>query len=123
MRTFTILSVLLVLPLAPAAEPPKRYETKKEHDPDGIGKFYMGREIAQVMGFPAAGWLERTAREKEEEPAKLMEALKLKPGDVVADVGAGSGYYTFRLAAAVGPKGKVYANDIQKEMLEIVKKR
>jgi protein-L-isoaspartate O-methyltransferase len=123
MRTFTIFGALLVASCALAADPPPRYEIKKDHDPDGIGKFYMGREIAQVMGFPAAGWLERTAREKEEEPAKLMEALKLKPGDVVADVGAGSGYYTFRLADAVGPKGKVYANDIQKEMLALIKKR
>jgi ubiquinone/menaquinone biosynthesis C-methylase UbiE len=122
MRSCAILAALFVVPLA-FAEEPKRYEYKKEHDPDGIGKFYMGREIAQVMGFAAAGWLDRTEREKEEDPAKLMEALKLKQGDVVADVGAGSGYYSFRLAAAVGPKGKVYATDIQKEMLEIIKKR
>src|SRR6516164_4282925 len=98
MRALTNLAALAVLAavsVAFAADPPPRYEFKKDHDPDGIGKFYMGREIAQVMGFPAAGWLDRTAREKEEEPAKLLEALKLRPGDVVADVGAGSGYYTF----------------------------
>ena len=118
-RTFTFLTLLLAF----AAQPPSHYETKKNHDPDGIGKFYMGREIAQVMGHPAAGWLERTEREKEEEPAKLMDALKLKQGDVVADVGAGSGYYTFRMAAAVGPKGKVYANDIQNEMLDLIRER
>jgi ubiquinone/menaquinone biosynthesis C-methylase UbiE len=126
MRALTNLAALAVLAavsVAFAADPPPRYEFKKDHDPDGIGKFYMGREIAQVMGYSAAGWLDRTAREKEEEPAKLLDALKLQPGDVVADVGAGSGYYTFRLAAAVGPKGKVYANDIQKEMLEIITKR
>jgi ubiquinone/menaquinone biosynthesis C-methylase UbiE len=126
MRTCTLLALLLSLSFAVAADPPEtppRYEIKKDHDPDGIGKIYMGREIAQVMGSGAAGWLDRTAREKEEEPAKLYDALKIKPGDVVADVGAGSGYHSFRLAAAVGPKGKVYANDIQKEMLEIIKKR
>ena len=99
------------------------YELRKEHDPDGIGKFYMGREIAQVMGHEAAGWLERPEREKEEQPTKLMEALKLKPGDVVADVGAGSGYFTFRIAEVVGDKGKVLAVDIQPEMLDIIRKK
>src|SRR5947207_13077151 len=106
----------------PKTEAP-RYETRKEHDPNGIGKFYMGREIAQVMGHLGAGWLERPEREREEEPAKLMKALKLRPGDVVADIGAGSGYFTFRIADDVGPKGKVYANDIQKEMLDLVRQR
>ena len=100
-----------------------RYEYKADHDPDGIGKFYMGREIAQVMGHLGAGWLERPEREKEEQPSKLVPALKLKPGDVVADIGAGSGYYTFRLAKEVGEKGKVYAVDIQKEMLAIIRQR
>src|SRR5262245_54881676 len=85
----------------PLADKP-RYETRKEHDPDGIGKFYMGREIAQVMGHQAAGWLERPEREKEEEPNKLLDALKFKAGDVVADIGAGSGYLTFRIAERVG---------------------
>jgi ubiquinone/menaquinone biosynthesis C-methylase UbiE len=105
------------------AEPPLRYQTRTEHDPNGTGKFYMGREIAQVMGHQAAGWLERPEREKEEAPTKLLAALKLRPGDVVADVGAGSGYYTFRMAEQVGPKGKVLAVDIQKEMLDIIRSR
>jgi precorrin-6B methylase 2 len=104
------------------AEAP-RYEVRKEHDPDGIGKFYMGREIAQVMGHLAAGWLERPEREREEQPRKLMEALKLKNGDVVADLGCGSGYFTFPIAQKIGPKGKVLAVDIQPEMLDIIKKR
>lgn len=108
-------------PAKPAEPPP--YETRKEHDPNGIGKFYMGREIAQVMGHEAADWLDRPEREKEENPAKLMEVLPLKAGDVVADVGAGSGYYTFRLAEKVGPKGKVLAVDIQKEMLDLIRQR
>jgi ubiquinone/menaquinone biosynthesis C-methylase UbiE len=100
-----------------------RYEVRKDHDPDGIGKFYMGREIAQVMGHLAAGWLERPEREREEQPRKLMEALKLKPGHVVADVGAGSGYFTFPIAKKVGADGKVLAVDIQPEMLDIIRKR
>lgn len=104
------------------ADAPK-YEVRKEHDPDGIGKFYLGREIAQVMGHLAAGWLERPEREREEQPRKLMEALKLKNGDVIADVGCGSGYFTFPMAQKVGPKGKVLAVDIQPEMLDIIKKR
>ena len=100
-----------------------RYETRSDHDPNGIGKFYMGREIAQVMGHEAAAWLDRPEREKEEAPNKLMKALKIKPGDVVADIGAGSGYYTFRIAPKVGEKGKVLAVDIQPEMLDIIRKR
>src|SRR5258708_29620370 len=91
------------------APPKDRYETRAEHDPNGIGKFYMGREIAEVMGHQAAGWLERPEREKEEQPTKLLEALKLKEGDVVADVGAGSGYLSFRFAEKDGAKGKVLA--------------
>jgi ubiquinone/menaquinone biosynthesis C-methylase UbiE len=100
-----------------------RYEGRAEHDPDGIGKFYMGREIAQVMGHEAAGWLERPEREKEEKPEKLLAALKLKPGEVVADVGAGSGYLSFRLARRVGPTGRVLAVDIQPEMLALIRAR
>ncbi len=99
------------------------YETRREHDPNGIGKFYMGREIAMVMGHEAAGWLDRPEREKEEAPDKVIEALKIRPGDVVADVGAGSGYFSFRLAKAVGAKGKVLAVDIQPEMLALIRQR
>jgi ubiquinone/menaquinone biosynthesis C-methylase UbiE len=99
------------------------YEFRENHDPNGIGKFYMGREIAQVMGHQAADWLERPEREKEEQPAKLIEALKIKPGEVIADIGAGSGYYAFRLSKLVGEKGKILAVDIQPEMLDIIRKR
>ena len=118
-------ALVLFLAVGLRAEEPKkpRYETRKDHDPQGTGVFYLGREIAPVMGFQAAGWLERTEREKEEEPAKLIEALGLKPGMVVADVGAGSGYHSFLMAPLVGEKGKVLAVDVQPEMLDLIKAR
>jgi ubiquinone/menaquinone biosynthesis C-methylase UbiE len=97
-----------------------KYETRKDHDPDGIGKFYMGREIAQVMGYQGASWLERPTREKEEEPAKLMKALELKPDMVVADIGAGSGFHSFLMSPLVGKDGKIIACDIQQEMLDLI---
>jgi ubiquinone/menaquinone biosynthesis C-methylase UbiE len=131
MRPILLASLLLAAcpPLAladeskkPAAAKP-RYEMRRDHDPNGTGKFYMGREIALVMGHQAADWLDRPEREKEERTDKLLEALALKPGEVVADVGAGSGYYTFPMAKQVGPKGKVYAVDIQKEMLDLIRTR
>lgn len=84
---------------------------------DGIGKFYLGREISQVMGHPALGWLEREEREREEAPSRALDAIELSPTDVIADVGAGSGYYSFRLAQKV-PQGQVIAIDIQQEMLD-----
>lgn len=100
---------------------PPRYETRANHDPDGIGKFYLGREIAHVMGHQGADWLERPERTVEEAPDQVVTALKLKPGDVVADIGAGTGYFTRRLAATVGETGRVYAVDIQPEMLDLLK--
>jgi ubiquinone/menaquinone biosynthesis C-methylase UbiE len=102
---------------------PPRYQTRKDHDPDGTGKFYMGREIAQVMGHLGAAWLERPEREQEEHCRQLLQALPVRPGDVIADIGAGSGYYTFPLARRVGPKGKVLAVDIQPQMLQIIRTR
>lgn len=104
----------------PATTNATRYETRAKHDPDGIGKFYQGREIAHVMGHQAADWLERPEREEEERPTLLMAALKLKPGDLVADIGAGTGFYTRRMAREVGERGIVYAVEIQQEMLDIL---
>src|SRR4051794_21303945 len=83
------------------------YETRPG-TPDGIGKFYMGREIAQVMGHQGADWLERPEREQEEQPQKLLALMALRPTDVVADIGAGTGYFSFRMAAKL-PQGKVLA--------------
>jgi ubiquinone/menaquinone biosynthesis C-methylase UbiE len=128
-RGLTLATLAIVAGLAAGQESPAkdrkdgRYEWRARHDPNGIGKFYMGREIAYVMGHAAASWLERPEREEEENPKKLIELLKFKEGEVVADIGAGSGYYTFRIAKLVGPKGKVLAVDIQKEMLDIIRGR
>lgn len=98
---------------------PSYDEQRANHNPDGIGKFYLGREIAQVMGHQGAGWLERPSRESEEQPQRLIEALHLRSTDVVADIGAGTGYFSFRIAPLV-PQGKVLAIDVQPEMIEIL---
>lgn len=89
----------------------------KDASRDGIGKFYQGREIAQVMGHLGASWLERPEREREERTDLLLKALSLKPTDVVADIGAGTGFFTFLMAPKVS-KGKILAVDIQPEMIE-----
>lgn len=108
-------------PVAGEASP--RYETRRDHDPDGTGKFYLGREIAQVMSFHGAPWLNRPEREEEERLSKLIELLELAPGSVAADIGAGSGVLTEQLAREVGPEGTVYAVDIQDEMLSLIRLR
>lgn len=116
--------ILQCLPLAagtaaPLATPAPVYEQRRHPDRDGIGKVYLGREIAQVMGHQGAGWLERPSRESEEQPQRLVADLDLKPTDVVADVGAGTGYFSFRIAPQV-PQGKVLAVDVQPEMIDIL---
>ena len=82
---------------------------------DGIGKFYMDREISHVMGHRGAMWLERPEREREERTDLLIEALPLSDNSVVADIGAGTGYFSFPIAERV-PAGKVLAVDIQQEL-------
>ncbi len=119
-----IAALLCFAPAAFAEEPlPERYTVREEHDPDGTGKFYQGREIAQVMSFHGAPWLNRPEREEEERLTKLVAALKLQSGDEVADVGAGSGVITAMLARKVAPDGTVFAIDIQDEMLALLRQR
>jgi SAM-dependent methyltransferase len=80
-----------------------------------------GRHIAQVMGVGGADWLERPERESEENVEGALNAIGLKPGMTVAEVGAGTGYVALRMARRVGPTGKVYANDVQPEMLQLLR--
>jgi ubiquinone/menaquinone biosynthesis C-methylase UbiE len=98
------------------------YYSYRQSSFDGIGKYYMGREIAGVMGHQGASWLERSERGTEEQPQKIVAALGLNPTDTVADVGAGTGYISQLLAAAV-PQGKVVAIDIQPEMIDLLNQR
>jgi ubiquinone/menaquinone biosynthesis C-methylase UbiE len=117
--------VLLALSTSAAHAEPlgQRYEHRAAHDADGIGKFYLGREIAQVMGPGGILWLERTERETQEQPQLVIDALEIKPGQTIADLGAGSGYYSFRIAPLVGPAGKVLAIDIEPAMLDAIAQR
>ena len=115
--------LILALHLLFSAVAQDRYETRQNHDPDGIGKFYVGREIAHVMGHQAADWLERPEREEQERSSELIKLLALKPGQVVADIGAGTGYLSWRMATNVAPTGKVYAVDIQQEMLDLLSRQ
>lgn len=101
----------------------RRYTYKSNHDPNGIGKFYMGREIARVMGHQGINWLERPEREEEERLSLLVKGLKITPGMTVADIGAGSGVISVLLAKAVGPTGQVLAVDIQQEMLDALQNK
>ena len=117
----TIALFLTVCGTLPAQESStNRYTYKDIHSRDGIGKFYMGREIAHVMGHQAADWLERPSREEEERPELAIESLNFQPGDVVADIGAGTGYFSWRIARNVAPSGLVYAVEIQQEMIDLM---
>jgi precorrin-6B methylase 2 len=117
-------ALLLLCGLVAHADPfAQHYEFRAAHDPDGIGKFYLGREIAHVMGPGGIIWLERAERETQEQPQLVIDALEIKPGQTIADLGAGSGYYSFRIAPLVGPTGKVLAIDIEPKMLDVIAQR
>jgi SAM-dependent methyltransferase len=126
-RSALLSLVLALLPTAQAEDAvqprPDLYEKRSQHDPNGIGIFYMGREIAMVMGHQAADWLERPEREEEERTDLLVEALKFREGEVVADIGCGSGFIARKLAKKITPGGFVYGVDIQPEMLDLLAKR
>jgi ubiquinone/menaquinone biosynthesis C-methylase UbiE len=82
-----------------------------------------GRQFALPMSVAGAEWLDRVERDREEDTERALRLIGVRPGSTVADIGAGSGYYTVRLAALVGPQGRVYANDIQAGMLSIISRR
>lgn len=115
-----LLAWLVVSP-SHAANPPRfpGYQLR-EPSRDGIGKFFLDREIAHVMGHQGAPWLERPERVDEERPDILHSLLNLQPGMAVADIGAGTGYHAWRIAEKIGPTGKVFAVDIQTEMLSLL---
>ncbi|WP_240618449.1 class I SAM-dependent methyltransferase [Pedobacter yonginense] len=94
----------------------------KKPSANGIGKVYMGREIAHVMSFEGVDWLERNSRTQEENTNMALAALPLKSNSVVADIGAGSGFYTFRVAQRI-PKGKIFAVEIQDDAIAYLKKK
>ena len=94
----------------------------RQPSPGGTGKFYFGREIAAIMDASGSDWLERASRPDEEHTDSIVEAMQLKHDMVVADIGAGTGYYTFRVAKLV-PDGKVYAVEIQDELIEMLARK
>ncbi|ANM30446.1 methyltransferase type 11 [Acidobacteria bacterium Mor1] len=106
---------------APTESEASHYTTR-EASPDGIGKVYMGREISFVLGHRGTQWLERDDRERRERPDLLVKSLALAEDTVIADIGAGSGYFTFRLCREV-PRGQVLAVDIQQEMLDFIENK
>ena len=120
MLRVALIAAVLLAPFAFAEEEedPAHY-SRKTPSRDGTGKVYMGREISQVVSQHAIGWLERRDREGEEKPSLVMDHLELPKDGVVADIGAGSGYFSFLIAPLV-PEGKVIAVDIQQEMLDFV---
>ena len=124
----TVLTVLagLLLPGLPSAEAPAAgiatHYVERPASRDGTGRFYMGREIGRVMAHDAAPWLERPSRVHEDLPDRVIDEMELARDAEVADVGAGTGYFTFGLAERV-PEGRVYAVDIQPEMIEIIQRR
>lgn len=120
--TLLLFLVLSTLTNALKAQSDGSGYTFKDPTPNGTGKLYMGREIAQVMSFQGKAWLERESRPQEENTGLAIANLPVNKNSVVADIGAGTGYYTFRIAPKV-PEGKVYAVEIQEDALKYLKDR
>jgi FkbM family methyltransferase len=124
-HALTLLTLVSITSVFSADEQKKKKESIYQLSTatrDGIGKFYMGREISQVMGHLGASWLERPKREQEERTDLLIKSMQIKPADRIADIGAGSGYFSFRMSDLV-PDGKVFAVDISPQMLGIIRAR
>jgi len=119
-RIFALLTLLLAANITLAQKAVSPGYVAIPVSADGIGKSYMGREISGVMGWQGAAWLERDKRELEERTDLLLNALALQPGMVVADVGAGTGYLSRRMAPLVMPGGKIIALDLQPEMVSLL---
>lgn len=133
MKIFVALSCILTSVIAtcqlPATKATDRSATKTKStyeyrtpSPGGTGKFYMGREIAQIMDASGSAWLERSSRPNEENTSEIIAGMQLSPDMVVADIGAGTGYYTFKVAPLLN-NGKVYAVEIQEELLDKLRKK
>lgn len=127
MKNFSILIILIsyFLTSNESIAQADSFDTKytyKRGDFNGIGKWYMGREIAYVMGFQGINWLERSEREIEEDVSTLIKNMKIKINETIADIGAGSGYHVFKMAP-LAKNGLVYAVDIQPEMLEAIERK
>lgn len=121
MKKITLFLILLVCFSNCAVQnTSKEIYTYEKGDPNGIGKWYQGREIASVMGFEGIEWLERPERETEESSIKLINNMNIHPNDVIADIGAGSGYHVFKMVP-IAREGLIYAVDIQEEMLETIR--
>lgn len=127
----TIIFISTLFSFGTCSVPKKNSETQSKNDttytfgkrsPDGIGKYYLGREISFIMGAEGAEWLERNNRQQEENTRLAIEKMELSPLSVVADIGAGTGYYTFAIARKI-PQGKVYAIEIQDEMIKYLEQK
>lgn len=118
-RWLLVLAVLLAVNASMVDSVAKEAKTTSTDRPG----WYMGRQIAPTMSASNAPWLTRESREREEEPQKLLKALAVKPGQHVCDFGCGNGYHTLQLAGKVGPRGTVYAVDIQQDMLDLLQQR
>lgn len=119
---FPLLFVVFTACSQPKTQSQNQVYTSKTADPDGTGKVYFGREIATVMCAAGADWLERNNRQQEENTALAISKLPLTASSVVADIGAGTGYYAFRIAKKV-PKGKVFAVDVQDEFISYLNQK
>lgn len=106
-------------PISPSADTIYTFQKKSL---DGIGKYYFGREISHVMGAAGSDWLERDTRQEEENTQLAIEKMALPPNAVVADIGAGTGYYSFKIAEKI-PSGKLYAVEVQDEMITYLKQK